>query len=709
MNKEYVIVLGFLFLLVTPFISSSEFGYDNPTLPKLVSELSTSTSTTSNITTTNNITTYINSTYWNLSGTSLFPQNLGYNVGIGTNNPLYKLDVNGTSNFADQMLITRSASAQSTGTIKLTAGSSSGDDTAGFGLFSRASGANAGARNWLFNANLANFGNFDIYRSTTSSGNPDTHVLSINSNGLVGIGTTTPAQTLNVVGNGNITGNFYANNTLTVTNNQVRINRGTDGQVGGYTPTGLWVNNSIASGVPFAVTSGAVGWYWQFAGDGRSTLRNYDENADIKVLSTRGGFSSSVAIGDCTTVASGGGDTGCARFDALGNVLGGATFGSGHPSSQNMFIATHNTPFGLSSVADGSRNFTDIFTYHTINGNLFSPVVRPSIRYSAFNHVFTVDNSSGSNTYGTYAMSINGTTGNVMIGTATNASDRLTISGGDVRIMDTNYLELGDGSVALRSSRATNGDMELYAGNTLQMILNSSSGNVETITNVVPQTDINKNIGATNKRYNNMYTQFLFATGLRADAYNDAANGVSILVHSGTTNSFYDGAGVVTMQMIPDRLTRFLGNVNLTNELYVKNGTAVSPWLYNQTSGIMNIGLLNKTTRTNVTVEADGTYTQLIWTAQTAGMYRLSTYLVTTDDNVLDGSVATTFYWDDETQTQNFAVPTAISLTTVGSVAYADNTFYVQNGGQINVSRTVTGTVAGLAKYSMYNTVERVS
>lgn len=102
---------------------------------------------------------------------------------------------------------------------------------------------------------------------------------------------------------------------------------------------------------------------------------------------------------------------------------------------------------------------------------------------------------------------------------------------------------------------------------------------------ITPMADIAYNAGGTANRFNNIYTQFLFASGLRANAYNDLDNAVSILVHSGTTNSFYDGAGVVTMQMTPDRNTRFLGNVNMSNELYVKNGTAVSPWLYNQTYG----------------------------------------------------------------------------------------------------------------------------
>ena len=162
--------------------------------------------------------------------------------------------------------------------------------------------------------------------------------------------------------------------------------------------------------------------------------------------------------------------------------------------------------------------------------------------------------------------------------------------------------------------------------------------------------------------------------------------------------------GILCLLLIPLAQPRGFGYDNPTlPKLVPEEETGI------QNAGIMNVGLVNKTTRTNVTTEGDGTYNQLVWTAQVEGMYRLSTYIVTTSDNVLDGAITTTFFWDDETQTQNFAVPTTISLTSIGSLAYADNTFYVKNGGQINVSRTINGNIANQAKYSMYNTVERVS
>ncbi len=123
-----------------------------------------------------------------------FVINTSGQVGIGLTNPSFRLDVNGTTNIADQTFVTRVASAQTDGTIKLRAGSAAGDDVASVALFTRASGAVAASRNWLVGSNLAASGNLDFYASTSSSGNPTSAIMSLLANGSVGIGTPTPSS-----------------------------------------------------------------------------------------------------------------------------------------------------------------------------------------------------------------------------------------------------------------------------------------------------------------------------------------------------------------------------------------------------------------------------------------------------------------------------------------------------------------------------------
>jgi hypothetical protein len=60
---------------------------------------------------------------------------------------------------------------------------------------------------------------------------------------------------------------------------------------------------------------------------------------------------------------------------------------------------------------------------------------------------------------------------------------------------------------------------------------------------------------------------------------NDGNNPLNTIYRMRITDTGNVGIGTTT----PTQLLDVRGNINVSNEIYVKNGTAVSPWLYNQT------------------------------------------------------------------------------------------------------------------------------
>ena len=135
--------------------------------------------------------------YWTENGINLYNNNVG-NVGIGTDAPSYKLDVNGTIRSNGNTYVAGYLGIGNTSPIyKVTVTDGS------FALHN-----STDSKYWVMNYN-SNGNYFNINEGGTAR-------LAIANGGNVGIGTTTPSAKLDVVGNVEVTGNTAVSGTLTV-------------------------------------------------------------------------------------------------------------------------------------------------------------------------------------------------------------------------------------------------------------------------------------------------------------------------------------------------------------------------------------------------------------------------------------------------------------------------------------------------------------
>jgi hypothetical protein len=123
------------------------------------------------------------------------------NVGIGTTNPVFKLDLDGKTNALTTVGFMNRNAGASAGIRVLAQTTGSGDSLMQFG---------GSGWEWAIGRDNSNNDNFEIATGNSIDPTLGTNsVVSITTTGNVGINTTSPTQKLTVAGDANVTGNLY--------------------------------------------------------------------------------------------------------------------------------------------------------------------------------------------------------------------------------------------------------------------------------------------------------------------------------------------------------------------------------------------------------------------------------------------------------------------------------------------------------------------
>lgn len=142
--------------------------------------------------------------------------NSSYNVGLGTSNPSFKLDVTGTGRFTGALTV--GGGITSGGKITSATGASR---TGGF--YIPYSTANTASRTWAMTSDEVAWGDFSIIQSTTQTGDVNLYRLYISPSGNVGIGTTNPLSLLHINSSSASAVQAYIQNTNGATNSSAEL------------------------------------------------------------------------------------------------------------------------------------------------------------------------------------------------------------------------------------------------------------------------------------------------------------------------------------------------------------------------------------------------------------------------------------------------------------------------------------------------------
>ena len=266
-------------------------------------------------------------TYWqNLtSGNLLFTLQNGGNVGIGVTGPAYKLDVDETT--SGNLTVARFKHNQSAVTSNIILENAAGGDNSGFNVNFKTGSSGYGGALGVIRTNSPNAGDADMFLS--SGGGEAIRILS---NGNVGIGTSTPLAKLDI--------------------------QGTQGQLFSVTDnlSGSIFAVADISGVPiFDVNSSGVSYFDGTVEIGTSTVATANAAADDLWLRSTGS--------NGITISSGNAQTGTIFFGDVANAAA-AGFRYNHNTGDMAISAEDNITFACDNVGIGHTSPTgklDIF------------------------------------------------------------------------------------------------------------------------------------------------------------------------------------------------------------------------------------------------------------------------------------------------------------------------------------------------------------
>lgn len=316
-----VLLSFFLFNLVSavsfgytseqPISSGATFGYnsDSVELQQSIVNNDYHNQTSFNITYQNFAYNQSQTLRWNVSGTNLFPESLGYNVGIGTTNPGAKLEVIGNVNLSSNLSVLGndirffSENAPITPTINRTLTlSSNGSDSVGIQYRSLGT-KNTRVSHYLdtnnnlfvYDYTFSNSGNIDyVWRrigiDRFTMGTSPTNANFIVHLGYIGINTTTPRYALEI---NNITKALNVSNFLFANSTSVGIGTSTPSQrLHTYSASGnVWnlvESDGSNSNVGFISQNDAQAWSMGVSGS----------NSDSFAIDTGAGLGSPLFVID---------------------------------------------------------------------------------------------------------------------------------------------------------------------------------------------------------------------------------------------------------------------------------------------------------------------------------------------------------------------------------------------------------------------------